>query len=191
MMNRTRTFLRTLSLMTIVGLSATGSASAMSGGVTVDTPAVADSILYPTVPGSTAKILDDGRAAAPALAPDDVKRAIWRTNNQVIGKKYRWGGGHRRFNDSGYDCSGTVSYALNGARVLKSPLDSGSLMRWGQSGKGKWITVYTHRSHAFVVVAGLRLDTSAAGDVRGNKGPQWRPLLRSTRGFVARHPKGL
>lgn len=187
----TRTLLRTLSLMTVLGLSAAGSASAYSGGITVDTAPVPESVTNPTVPGATAKILPNGLAAAPALAPEEVKRAIWRTNRQVIGKRYKWGGGHGRFNDTGYDCSGTVSYALNGARALKRPLDSSSLMRWGNSGKGDWITVYTNPGHAFVVIAGIRLDTSAAGDVRGNKGPRWRPLLRSTRGFKVRHPKGL
>lgn len=193
-MNFTRTLLRTVSLAAIFGLAATGTSSAAKyaggGGVTFDTPAVADSVAKPTVPGTEAKLLADGRAAAPALAPAEVQKAVWAAN-KLIGKPYRYGGGHRRFNDTGYDCSGTISFALKAAKAVKTPLDSGSFMRWGQSGKGDWITVYTNPGHAFVVIAGLRLDTSASGDPSGNKGPRWRPVLRSTSGFQARHPKGL
>ncbi len=142
------------------------------------------------VPGPTATLLPNGMAAAPAEAPPEVHAAIYAAN-KIVGKPYRYGGGHARFEDSGYDCSGTVSYALIGAKLLKAPLDSGSFMRWGKKGPGRWITVYTNPGHAFVVIAGLRLDTSAAGDPSGAKGPRWRPALRSTRGFRARHPLGL
>ena len=141
------------------------------------------------VPGSVATILGDGRAAPPANAPLEVQKAILAAN-AIIGKPYRYGGGHRSFIDQGYDCSGTVSFALNGGGLLDDPLDSRSFFRWGQAGVGQWITVYTKSSHAFVVIAGLRLDTSAAGDPSGLKGPRWRPTLRSTRGFRARHPVG-
>jgi cell wall-associated NlpC family hydrolase len=142
----------------------------------------------PTVPGVRAKLIR-GVAYAPASAPIEVQRAIW-AGNHLRNKPYRYGGGHRTFKDTGYDCSGTVSYALRAAGVVDSPLDSSSYMRWGERGRGDWITVYTNPGHAFVVIAGLRLDTSAAGDPRGNSGPRWRPLLRSTRGFAARHPEG-
>jgi hypothetical protein len=144
----------------------------------------------PTVPGTEAKIVD-GLAAAPAAAPDAVKQAIWAAN-KIIGRPYRYGGGHARgFVDRGYDCSGAVSVALHGAEVLDSPLDSGSFMRWGAGGAGQWITVYTNPGHAYAVIAGLRLDTSAAGDPGGLKGPRWRPNLRSSHGFKSRHPVGL
>jgi hypothetical protein len=139
--------------------------------------------------GSTATIGPDGLASAPVGAPPQVQAAI-AAANRIVGKPYRYGGGHGKVEDSGYDCSGTVSYALIGAKLLKSPLDSSSFMRWGEAGAGEWITVYTNPGHAFVVIAGLRLDTSAAGDPRGGKGPRWRPALRSTRGFRARHPEG-
>jgi cell wall-associated NlpC family hydrolase len=142
------------------------------------------------VPGAVATITADGLAAPPANAPVQVQQAILAAN-AIIGKPYRYGGGHRKFLDSGYDCSGTVSFALNGGGLLKSPLDSTGFFRWGKSGPGAWITVYTKSSHAFMVIAGLRLDTSAAGDPSGAKGPRWRPVLRSTRGFKARHPDGL
>jgi hypothetical protein len=144
----------------------------------------------PTVPGTEATIVN-GLAAAPEAAPDAVKQAIWAAN-KIIGRPYRYGGGHARgFADRGYDCSGTVSVALHGADLLESPLDSGSFMRWGAAGAGDWITVYTNPGHAYAVIAGLRLDTSAAGDPSGLKGPRWRPTLRSSRGFKARHPVGL
>jgi len=144
----------------------------------------------PTVPGLVAQI-NNGVAYAPEQAPDAVKQAIWAANS-IVGLPYRLGGGHRlAFTDSAYDCSGTVSFALHGASLLARPRDSSSFLRFGQAGKGAWITVYTNPSHAFAVIAGLRLDTSAAGDPSGLSGPRWRPNLRSTRGYRARHPVGL
>ncbi len=140
--------------------------------------------------GPTATIGADGLAVAPAEAPPEVHAAI-ASANEIVGKPYRYGGGHAKVEDSGYDCSGTVSYALIGAQLLKTPLDSSSFMRWGEAGRGRWITVYTNPGHAYVVIAGLRLDTSAAGDPSGAKGPRWRPALRSSRGFRARHPQNL
>jgi cell wall-associated NlpC family hydrolase len=144
------------------------------------------------VPGSQAVLGSDGYAQPPADAPAEVQEAILAAN-ELVGLPYRYGGGHRLpwKLDKGYDCSGTVSWALHGGGLLRRPLDSSSFLRWGQAGPGEWITVYTRSSHAFVVIAGLRLDTSAAGDPSGLKGPRWRPTLRSTRGFKARHPAGL
>lgn len=143
------------------------------------------------VPGTKAVLMDNGLAAAPADAPTAVQEAVFAAN-EIVGKPYRYGGGHRSFKDTGYDCSGTISYALHGAKLLKSPLDSGSFMRWGKKGRGDWITVFTNPGHAFVVIAGLRLDTSAAGERRSSgKGPRWRQNLRGGRGFRARHPQGL
>jgi len=142
-----------------------------------------------TVPGAIAQLLPDGTAAAPADAPPQVQQAIWAAN-LIQDKPYVYGGGHGEFEDDGYDCSGTVSYALHGADLLRSPLDSSSFMKWGVRGPGTWMTIYTNPSHAFAVIAGLRLDTSAAGDPTGGKGPRWRPVLRSTKGFSARHPDG-
>jgi cell wall-associated NlpC family hydrolase len=141
-------------------------------------------------PEQTATVLPNGMAAAPATAPQEVKDAI-AAANEIVGKPYVYGGGHNaKFLSRGYDCSGTVSYALHGADLLSSPLDSSSFMRWGAKGAGTWMTIYTNPSHAFAVIAGLRLDTSAAGDPSGLKGPRWRPALRSTKGFTARHPDG-
>ena len=158
-----------------------------SGGQQFGQPNLAD---VPVTSGTRARIVARGRAAAPENAPERVKEAIWAAN-RIIGKPYRYGGGHASFQDSGYDCSGTVSYALRGAGLVKSPLNSSGFMSWGRRGKGRWITVYTNPGHAYVVIAGLRLDTSAADDPGGRKGPRWRPLRKSNSGFAARRPSGL
>jgi cell wall-associated NlpC family hydrolase len=158
-----------------------------TGGATYGQPNPATTQLTPE---QTATILPTGYAAAPVSAPQEVKDAI-AAANEIIGKPYVYGGGHNaKFLSRGYDCSGTVSYALHGADLLPRPLDSSSFMKWGAKGPGTWFTIYTNPGHAFAVIAGLRLDTSAAGDPSGDKGPRWRPVLRSTKGFAARHPVG-
>jgi len=175
-------------LATVAGSPSAFAQKAKTGGAEYGSPP--PTVAKPIIEGAQAKLVN-GVAHAPASAPAAVQQAIWAANT-IITKPYRYGGGHRKgFKDTGYDCSGTISVALNGAGVLDSPLDSSSFMRWGEAGKGEWITVYTNPGHAFVVIAGLRLDTSAAGDPGGRKGPRWRPALRSTRGFRARHPEGL
>jgi cell wall-associated NlpC family hydrolase len=165
------------------------SPSAGLGGQVFNTANPAD---QPLVDGYLAVILPDGTAAAPSLAPAAVQNAIWAAN-KIIGKPYRYGGGHRSFRTiaSGYDCSGAVSQLLHGGDLLNTPMDSVDLASWGQSGKGDWITVYTNPSHAYVEIAGVRLDTSAAGDLSNEKGPRWRPLLKSSKGYKKRHPVGL
>jgi cell wall-associated NlpC family hydrolase len=158
-----------------------------TGGAAYEDPAIANT---QTVPGLQAVLLPNGLAAAPDGAPQQVKDAI-AAANEIVGMPYVYGGGHNaRFAGKGYDCSGTVSYLLHGGGLLDMPLDSGSFMKWGDRGAGSWITVYANRGHAFAVIAGLRLDTSAAGDPSRAKGPRWRPALRSTKGFRARHPIG-
>lgn len=141
-------------------------------------------MLRPIVPGDVGMIRD-GVAFAPANAPLAVQQAIWAAN-KLRKKPYVYGGGHRSFRSRGYDCSGTVSFALHGGGLLDSPLDSSSFMNWGERGRGRWITVYTNPGHAFVVIAGLRLDTSGPGE----SGPRWRTEPRSGRGYKARHPVG-
>jgi hypothetical protein len=113
-----------------------------------------------------------------------VRRAI-AAGNRLQRKPYRYGGGHASWRDSGYDCSGTVSYALHGAGLLRAPLDSTGLAAWGRPWRGRWITVYANADHAYVVIAGLRLDTA------GGDGPRWHATTRSRAGFTARHPAGL
>jgi cell wall-associated NlpC family hydrolase len=141
----------------------------------------------PTTPLPTAQLAADGHTAIPpASAPDPVKAAIYAAN-KITRKPYRYGGGHRSFEDTGYDCSGSVSYALHGGGLLTSPLPSTSFMRWGLPGRGAWITVYTNAGHAYAVIAGLRFDTSGPGQ----SGPRWRKSARISRFFKARHPLGL
>ena len=137
-------------------------------------------------PGANAVLTPSGRALAPASAPRAVKRAI-AAANRIVDKPYRYGGGHGAFEDGGYDCSGTVSYALHGADVLAAPLASSALTSYGRPGAGRWITVYAHGGHTYVVIAGLRLDTSGGG----GEGPRWRPEPGSAAGYVVRHPAGL
>jgi peptidoglycan hydrolase-like protein with peptidoglycan-binding domain len=117
--------------------------------------------------------------------PIRVRRAI-RAANRIARAPYRYGGGHRSFRDTGYDCSGSLSYVLHAAGALSRPLDSGELMRWGSPGPGRWITVYAHRGHAFMVIRGRRFDTSALAG-----GSRWTREMRSTAGFTVRHPPGL
>jgi len=145
----------------------------------------------PIVSGTRARLMKNGRAAAPSMAPAEVQKAIWAAN-RIVRKPYLWGGGHARWWDKGYDCSGTISWALRGGKRswLKAPLNSTGFQTWGAKGPGRWITVYTNPGHAYVVIAGLRLDTSAAGDPSGEKGPRWRPNLRETSGYTVRHPAG-
>jgi cell wall-associated NlpC family hydrolase len=144
----------------------------------------------PTTPapaGESATLGADGLAVAPASAPQEVKDAI-AAANRIVGKPYKYGGGHGRWNDSGYDCSGAMSYALHGAGLLKRPLTSGDFMSWGAAGRGSWITIYSHESHGFLVIAGLRFDT---GWNNSGKGPRWSEEMRPTNGYAVRHPAGL
>jgi cell wall-associated NlpC family hydrolase len=142
----------------------------------------------PMVAGSRA-VLRNGIAYAPAHAPQKVKNAIWAANS-IRRKPYVWGGGHSSFNDRGYDCSGSVSYALRGAGMLSAPLPSSDLMRYGERGRGRWMTIYSRPGHTFAVIAGLRLDTTDLGR-GGDVGPRWYAYGRETGGYVARHPAGL
>ena len=143
----------------------------------------------PTVPGNEAR-LRGNLALAPANAPLSVKRAIWAAN-ELRTKPYRYGGGHRSFNDSGYDCSATVSYALAGAGLVSVPLSSTELRVYGSRGQGKWITVYARNGHAYAVIAGLRLDTTSPHNPSHRWAPRWQPTSRMPYGFEVRHPIGL
>jgi peptidoglycan hydrolase-like protein with peptidoglycan-binding domain len=140
-----------------------------------------------TAPGDKAQLTGDGMAVAPASAPQAVKDII-AAGNKIAKLPYRYGGGHNSsFQDSAYDCSGSVSYALHGANLLNSPLPSGDLESWGQGGQGTWVTVYANSGHAFMTVAGLRFDTSG----RTNSGSRWQSDMRDTSAYVARHPASL
>jgi cell wall-associated NlpC family hydrolase len=132
--------------------------------------------------GSQARLNSDGTATAPTDAPAAVN-AVIAAGNQITNTPYIWGGGHGSFDAAGYDCSGSVSFALHGGGFLPSPLDSTGLMTWGEAGPGSWITVYANAGHAYMEVAGLRFDTSGAP-------PRWQTELREPVGFAVRHPAG-
>jgi hypothetical protein len=134
----------------------------------------------------TAGTLVEGVVAPPETAPAPVKAAI-AAANRIHTLPYIWGGGHAKWSSPGYDCSGAVSFALHGAGLITTPMDSGEMMTWGAPGKGRWITVYANAGHAFAVIDGVRWDT--AGDESGT-GPRWHPEMVSTAGYVVRHPAG-
>jgi peptidoglycan hydrolase-like protein with peptidoglycan-binding domain len=137
-------------------------------------------------PTEKAYLTSSGMAVAPASAPDEVKEII-EAGNEIATKPYKYGGGHARWNDTGYDCSGSVSYVLHAAGLLSRALDSTEFMSWGKRGRGTWVTIRTNPSHAYLIVAGLRFDTSA----RSRTGNRWSEQMRSASGYVARHPSGL
>jgi hypothetical protein len=137
-------------------------------------------------PTEKATIGADGLVVAPASAPEAVKAMI-AAGNQIATKPYKYGGGHTRWNDTGYDCSGSVSYVLHAAGLLNRALDSTGFMSYGERGRGTWVTIRSNPSHAYMIVAGLRFDTSA----RRQTGNRWSEQMRSATGYRARHPEGL
>jgi cell wall-associated NlpC family hydrolase len=139
------------------------------------------------VAGSRAVLGPNGFAQAPLGAPGIIGRMV-AAGNEIAKFPYIWGGGHGSFIDNGYDCSGSVSYVLAAAGLLKSPLTSGSFMSWGKAGPGKWVTIAASGGHVYMYVAGLRFDTSGRSGPRGSR---WQTAPRSNAGFVLRHPPGL
>jgi hypothetical protein len=128
-----------------------------------------------------------GRASAPAGSPTAVQDVV-AGGNAIATFPYRLGGGHGAFIDDAYDCSGSVSYALAAAGLLDTPLTSGELMKWGAPGRGRWITVYANPGHVFMIVGGIRFDTSGRAGLRGSR---WQPPQRSAAGFAVRHWPGI
>jgi hypothetical protein len=160
-------------------------AAAQTGGTE---PGGTEPAPAPTGPPGRATLQADGSALAPANAPPAVQAAI-NAGNEIRTRPYKWGGGHRTFYDSGYDCSGAVSYVLHAAGFLNSPMASGGLASsWGVAGKGYWITVFANAGHAYMKVAGLRFDTSSNGEkLNQGSGPRWRATKRKPRGYVIKH----
>lgn len=154
------------------------------------TPPAAPTTPSVSTAGTVAQMMSNGRATVPRGAPQSVRSMIVAAN-RLIGKPYKWGGGHAKLEDSGYDCSGSVSYALMGGGQLLSPMVSGGLAKWGTTGAGAWVTVYANKNHVYMEIAGLRLDTSPIADPGGKNGPRWRPLIGGRKGFKVRHPLGL
>ena len=154
------------------------SATTTGGGAIAGTP-----LSKLTAPGAKAAITSTGLAVPPAGAPASVQAAI-RAGNKIAKKPYKWGGGHAILEDSGYDCSGSVSYALRGGRLMTSSMASTGFMSWGRRGPGRWVTIRANAGHVYMVIAGLRFDTS------GGPGPRWHRQTRSPAGFTVRHPVG-
>jgi len=145
----------------------------------------------PGVPRTSANCgaeLIDGRAIAPARAPAAVQAAI-AAANRIDDRPYVWGGGHLAWAARGYDCSGAVGYVLHAIGLLDQTMVSGQLASWGESGVGRWISVYANTEHVYMVIAGLRFDTR--GNLPGVSGPRWHMAKVEPRNFVARHPSGL
>jgi hypothetical protein len=181
-MSQLKAGLALIAALLAVAVIAPGSASARctTGGMS---PAEID-VCTPT---AKAKLLAGGIVIPPVSAPPRVKRVI-AAANKITKKPYIYGGGHGRWWDRGYDCSGSVSFALHGGKFLESPLPSGSMESWGLAGEGRWITVYANGGHAYAVIAGIRFDTS--GDEGGETGPRWHTELRDNIGYISRHPAG-
>jgi cell wall-associated NlpC family hydrolase len=186
MSRRTTVVLAAFALLTALPA---GARAADTGGMAYGAPAgkkVRKAQAPAAGPTQPATIGADGLATAPPDAPAVIVRVI-EAANRIATTPYRFGGGHGSFDDTGYDCSGSLSYALHGGGLLDATLDSTGLAQWGKAGPGAWITVYAHKTHAFMLVAGLRFDTSG----RAKGGTRWQAAPRSTRGFSVRHPAGL
>ncbi len=184
-------------LLLAISLLAAAPASGQNIGTTISTTTT---VTTTTTPGeveapppnpNAATILPDGRGSYPPGAPGVVIRAI-RAANQIHTRPYIWGGGHLAWRARGYDCSGAVSYVLHAARLLSAPLVSGQLAHWGAPGPGNWITVYANREHTFMIIAGLRFDTSPVGEsINQGRGPRWRYTIPYRPHFAVRHWPGL
>jgi hypothetical protein len=179
---RLRAGLACFAALLLVAVFGAGNASA-----SCDTGGMSPAEVDVCTPTAKAKLLPNGMLIPPKSAPARVKRVI-AAANKIRSKPYVFGGGHARWWDRGYDCSGSVSFALHGGRFLESPLPSGPMEKWGLEGEGRWITVYANGGHAYAVIAGYRWDTS--GDEGGETGPRWHEELRDNVGYVARHPAG-
>ncbi len=158
----------------------------VESGTMVHTPAAAPAPTPSVAPGEKAQLLPDGTALAPASAPPAVQAMI-QAGNEIHDKPYVYGGGHASFVDDGYDCSGSMSYVLWKAGLLKQALDSTGFMSWGEPGAGTWVTTYANSGHSYMIIAGLRFDTSG----RAEDDTRWDDEMRSASGYTERHPAGL
>ena len=155
-------------------------ATALAGPYECKSPVKVD------LPVRNATIGPNGLAVPPLGAPRAVVQII-RAGNRIATKPYKYGGGHGIWQDSGYDCSGSVSYALHGAGLVDVALDSNGVAAFGKAGAGHWVSLMGNPGHAYMVVAGLRFDTSSSNQT----GNRWTRQMRSPAGYVVRHPSGL
>jgi peptidoglycan hydrolase-like protein with peptidoglycan-binding domain len=118
---------------------------------------------------------------------DGIVARVIAAADEIATRPYVYGGGHGSFQSSGYDCSGSVSYALHGGGLLSSPEDSSELEAYGDPGPGRRITIYANAEHAWMVIDGRRFDTIAQQET----GTRWSGARMSTAGYVVRHPPGL
>ena len=192
-----RLFVAALAVALVCALPGAAFADGATGGASPTDPEFQ--------PHGKATLLPNGLAIAPTDAPPEVK-AIIEAGNAIATKPYVYGGGHNaKFTGRGYDCSGSISYALHGGGLLDSPLDSSSFMKWGDRGDGSWITIYTNPGHAYMVVAGLRFDTSMRTPIASSArksstrrtrraqrtmSSRWSTKMRPTDGYTVRHPEG-
>jgi hypothetical protein len=167
----------------VASASVTGGALPKSQKLVISQPAPPPLVLGP---GETATVGADGLAVAPASAPPAIQ-AVIAAGNKIAKTPYIYGGGHGKWEDAGYDCSGSVSYALHGGGLLEASMPSGGFMKWGEAGAGQWITIYAHGGHVYMTVAGLRFDTSGAR----SSGTRWQPASeRDGKGYTVVHPVG-
>jgi len=169
-------------LLTLITIAAAGLCSCSSQVTPKDTH-----LTHHFAHGKTAYLAPNGQAVAPPNAPARVKRMV-AAANQIAHLPYRRGGGHAKFVDNGYDCSGATSYVLHAGGLLSRPLVSGNFMEYGEKGYGKWVNIYASNGHVFLEIAGLRFDTGGTWD---STGPRWKAQRRNVKKFVVRHPKGL
>ena len=167
---------------------AVASAAATGGALPKNQPPPPPPVPPPLLlgPGMVATVNPDGTATAPALAPAPIQAMI-DAGNRIATKPYIYGGGHGKWEDAGYDCSGSVSYALHGAGLLDQAMPSGNFETWGDEGPGQWVTIYANGGHMYAVIAGLRFDTSG----RASAGTRWQADMRPGKGYEVRHPPGL
>jgi len=167
----------------VASASATGGALPKNQKLVIAQPAAPAPLVLG--PGQTATVGPDGLAVAPASAPPAI-HAVIAAGNKIATTPYIYGGGHGKWEDAGYDCSGSVSYALHGGGLLEASMPSGGFMSWGKPGPGQWITIYAHGGHVYMTVAGLRFDTSG----RSKAGTRWQKDMRSAKGYTVVHPDG-
>jgi hypothetical protein len=167
--------------------TATSTTSADAASVNSNTGGASFAPGPPNAPVQKATLNSQGLAVAPQGAPEVIREVI-AAANQIAFKPYVYGGGHQSFNSSGYDCSGSVSYALHGGGLLSSPFDSTQFETYGTAGAGRWMTIWANGGHAYMYIAGLRFDTAAQSSTNGND--RWTTTTRSNSGFTAVHPSG-